>query len=225
MRKWTLLEQAAAPGGATMTLHQSGNDYAIRVNGRELMSSLHHQSEDALAYAASDHLKSTRAPKVLIGGLGLGYTLKAALATLPEDATVVVAELLPEVLRWNSNPAYALAADALKDRRTKVEMGDVADVIKRQSAQFHAILLDADNETTAMNTAGNAELYQLSGLAAVHGALKPGGIVVYWSAGDDPRFKKLMGKSGFQVSTQRIRPTGGSGGSSGGQHFLFLGKR
>jgi spermidine synthase len=224
MKKWTLLEQAATPDGSALTLHEHDGDYAIRVNGRELMSTRHHASEERLAEVACAHLKaaSTRtAPRVLIGGLGLGFTLRAALAQLPPNAEVIVAELMPPVVDWNRNPAYGLAAAALADRRTQLEMVDVAVLIARNSGGFDAIMLDADNNTTSMNTAGNRRLYERDGLAVVKAALRPGGCVVYWSADSDPLFAKLLAKSGFVVEVEKTR----AHATSGGLHTLLIGRR
>jgi spermidine synthase len=221
MKKWVQLEEVAGPNGTKLTLHTHDNDYAIRVNGRELMSSRHHYSEEQLAVVACAPLTQKKGVSVLIGGLGLGFTLRAALATLGPDARVVVAELMPEIITWNQNHAYNLAAAEIADPRTTIEIGDVADIIGRSRNEFDAIMLDADNETTAMNTAGNSSLYEVDGLARVHAALRPKAHVVYWSAGADPRFAKKMGKNGFDVEVQRARvsPT------SHGTHVLLIGRK
>lgn len=215
------LERVTTPDGSTMALVEHDGHHAIRVNGRELMSSRHSFSEQQLGTVACRGLGRTPKACVLIGGLGLGFTLRAALAELGRDAQVVVAELLPEVVTWNQNPAYGLAAAELADRRTKVIVGDVADVLKRAPLPFDAIMLDADNQTTAMNTAGNTSLYDKSGLTRVWSKLKPGGTVVYWSAGEEPLLAKRLSKSGFEVIVERVRrhPT------SGGYHYLIVGRR
>ena len=199
MKTWTVLEQVTTPDGSELALVTDECDYVIRVNGRELMSTRHFFSEEQLAVVACAELKKKKGVRVIIGGLGLGFTLRAALASLGADAEVVVAELLPEIVSWNQNPSYKLASAALADPRTHVVIGDVAPLIARSRNTFDAIMLDADNETTAMNTAGNSSLYQAHGLARVHAALLPGGRVVYWSAGEDPLFAKRLGKSGFDV--------------------------
>jgi spermidine synthase len=158
---------------------------------------------------------------VLVGGLGLGFTLRAALANLGRDARVLVAELVPEVVAWNRNPAYPLAAAALADPRTQVLIGDVADILGRSPHGFDAIMLDADNQTTSMNTAGNTSLYHPQGLAKVWSKLEPGGTVVYWSAGEEPLLAKRLAQAGFVVEVQKVRkhPT------AGGQHTLLVGHR
>lgn len=221
MKKWDLLEQVQVPGGQTMTLHGCEGQFAIRVNGRELMSTRHHHSEEQLAVVACAHVREKKGARVLIGGLGLGFTLRAALSSLSKDARVVVAELIPAVVDWNRNPAYKLASDALADPRTQIQIGDVGNLIAKSYGGYDAIMLDADNETTEMNTSGNANLYELDGLTRIYAALRPGGCVVYWSAGAEPRFAKQMGKSGFVVETQRAR----AHATSGGNHYLLIGRR
>ena len=221
MKRATVLEQVTTPDGSTMTLVERDGAYMIRVNGRELMSTRHSFSEEQLGVVACQSRAKLAGACVLIGGLGLGFTLRAALATLGPDARVVVAELVPEVLAWNRNPLYRLAAAALADPRTQVVIGDVAAVIGQGQDRFDAIMLDADNQTTSMNTAGNSSLYQPAGLAKVWRSLKPGGTVVYWSAGEEPLFAKRLASSGFDVEVQRVRkhPT------AGGQHVLLVGHR
>lgn len=221
VKKWTVLEQVRTPDGSMLALATHDGDYVIRVNGRELMSTRHRFSEEQLGVVGCQPLARKSNARVLIGGLGLGFTLRAALSSLASDAEVVVAELLNEVVLWNRNSAYPLAYTALSDRRTRVVIGDVAHVIDRSVACFDAILLDADNQTTTMNTASNARLYRAAGLSAVHRALTPGGAAVYWSAGEDPLFVKRFTGAGFDVETQRVRrhPTAKA------CHFLIVGRR
>jgi spermidine synthase len=221
MKRATVLEQLKTADGSTMALIERDGEYAIRVNGRELMSTRHSFSEEQLAVVACRGLLRLQDACVLIGGLGLGFTLRAALANLGRAARVIVAELVPEVVEWNRNPAYPLAAAELADPRTRVVIGDVADIIARSQDRFDAIMLDADNQTTNMNTAGNSSLYQPAGLAKVFARLKPAGTVVYWSAGEEPLFAKRLASSGFDVEVQRVRkhPT------AGGHHVLIVGHR
>jgi spermidine synthase len=221
MKPTTELERTQTPDGSTMVLVERDGEHAIRVNGRELMSTRHYHSEEQLGVVACQPLASQKNPQVLIGGLGLGFTLRGALANLGPGAHVVVAELLAEVVAWNRNPAYPLAAAELADPRTEVVLGDVAHVIARSPNRFDAIMLDADNETTSMNTAGNSSLYRAEGVAKVRAALKRGSAVVYWSAGEEPQFAKRLGAAGFDVEVQRVRkhPT------AGGYHFLIIGQR
>lgn len=221
MKKWTTLEDITTPDGSRMTLVSHDKDYVIRVNDRELMSTRHYASEEKLAQYACIPVAERANPRVLIGGLGLGFTLRAALKFLPAKAQVVVAELLPEVVAWNKNPAYPLAAASLADPRTTVEIGDVAKLIARSDAGFDAIMLDVDNGTTAMCTEGNRSLYLRNGLTNVRKALRPKGIVVYWSAQEDPLFAKQLDKAGFKVEIQQARAhtTGGS------IHTLLIGRK
>jgi spermidine synthase len=221
MKQTTLLEQVKTPDGSTMALAERDGEYVIRVNGRELMSTRHSFSEEQLGVVACRARAKLKNVCVLIGGLGLGFTLRAALANLARDARVLVAELVPEVVDWNRNPAYPLAADALADRRTQVLIGDVADVLVRSQDSFDAIMLDADNQTTSMNTAGNTSLYQPAGITKVWQKLKPNGTVVYWSAGEDPLLAKRLTSARFDVEVQRVRkhPT------AGGHHILIVGHR
>lgn len=213
MKKRETVATCPAPNGATMSLVKHDRDWSIYVDGRELMSTRRHVSEERLAEVACAPLASKPNVSVLIGGLGLGFTLRAALANLGRDARVTVAELMPPVIEWNKNREFGLAADAVEDPRTRIVVTDVYDLIRKSSGVFDVILLDADNNTTAMNTAGNRRLYQRDGLAQVYGALKKGGTVVYWSADSDPLFAKEMGRAGFKVETERV------------QHTLLIGKR
>lgn len=221
MKPATVLEQLKTPDGSTMALVEHDGARIIRVNGRELMSTRHSFSEEQLGVVACQPLARQKDACVLIGGLGLGFTLRAALATLGPNARVVVAELIAEVVAWNRNPAYSLAAAELSDPRTRVVIGDVADVLVSSPTRFDAIMLDADNETTAMNTAGNSSLYHPTGLAKVRRKLEPGGTVVYWSAGEDPQLERRLAAAGFDVEVRRVRkhPT------AGGFHVLLIGRR
>lgn len=220
MKKTELLEQVTTASGSVLSLHEHDGNYMIRVDGRELMSTRHYHSEEQLGQVACAPLRERPKVKVLIGGLGLGFTLRAALRSLGPDAEVVVAELMPEVVAWNKNPAYKLGGDALNDRRTRVQIADVYDVIMKSRGRFDAIMLDADNGTTAMMTEGNDRLYQQDGLVLVQAALRPGGRVVYWSAQAEPLFAKAMGRSGFKVEQMKVR----SHATSGGLHTLLIGK-
>ena len=222
MKRTKQLALAQTPDGSTLSLHEHDGTYSIRVNGRELMSTRHVHSEEKLAEVACTPYARTPGARVLIGGLGLGYTLRTALRCLAQDAEVLVAEIMQEIVDWNRNSDFPLAHDALADARTRLVMSDVYDVIAQAPRQgrFHAIMLDADNGTTAMSTEGNERLYDETGLAMVYGALCPGGLVVYWSAQQEPRFAKKMAKSGFAVEIQRIR----AHATSGGMHTLLIGR-
>lgn len=222
MKRATVLESTKTPDGSTMELVERDGHHLLRVNGRELMSTRHSYSEEQLGVVACQRLAQLAGARVLIGGLGLGFTLRATLETLGEDAEVVVAELLPQVVEWNRNVAYPLASASLADARTKVVIGDVANIMAQSQVPFDAIMLDADNQTTTMNTPGNTSLYHHHGIGKVWNKLKPGGTVVYWSPGEDPTLAKQLASRGFVVEVQRVRrhPSG-----SGGHHFLLIGQR
>ncbi len=221
MKPWTLLDHALTPDGKTIALHRHDDEYAIRVDGVPLMSTRQHASEEHLARLACAHLHSANAPRVLIGGLGFGFTLRAALAALPLSATVVVAEILAAVIAWNRNPAFPLASDALADPRVAILHRDVAEVIRQSHAEFDAILLDVDNGPAALSTAANQQLYDYAGLTRARAALRPAGRAAFWSVATDPHFANLMLRAGFTVNIHhsRARP------NSGSTHTLFLGER
>ena len=221
MKKTILRDQAKTPDGKPMTLHEHDGVFMIRIDGVELMSTRQHHSEERLAELACAHLRTqSPAARVLIGGLGLGFTLRAALKNLPPDATVVVVELMPAVIRWNLQAEYGLGADALADPRVEVVTGDVADVLKKGRGQFDAIILDVDNGASGLTAAANSRLYSAAGLSSARSALKPRGCLAVWSADDDPAFVKRMEQGGFAVTVERSRthPTGGS------LNFLFIGR-
>jgi spermidine synthase len=157
--------------------------------------------------------------RVLIGGLGFGFTLKAALQVLPAGASVTIAEMLGAVIEWNRNPAYKLAADALADSRVTVVQQDVSETIRGGRSRFDAIILDVDNGPTALSTAGNGRLYDADGLRQARAALRGAGCVAFWSAAPDPAFERSMARAGFQVEVKRCR----SFGNTGRWHTLFLG--
>jgi len=221
MKKTILLDQATTPDGSRMTLHEHDGVYMIRVDGVELMSTRQHHSEEKLAELACGQLRERMSEaRVLIGGLGLGFTLRTALENLGPAATVVVVELMPAVIRWNQTPGYRLAADAMADPRVEVVVGDVVDVLKKSRGRFDAIILDVDNGASGLTAAANSRLYSATGLAMIRAALRPDGCLAVWSADADPAFVQRMGQGGFAVTVERARthPTGGSWNS------LFVGR-
>jgi spermidine synthase len=220
VKKWTTVDRALTPDGKTISLEEHDGSYAIRVDGVPLMSTRQHASEEKLAELACAHLKGVRDARVLIGGLGFGFTLKAALAAIAADASVVVAELLGPVIGWNRNPACGLAAECLADSRVTILQRDVGDVIRGARRGFDSIILDVDNGPAALSTGGNDRLYDLAGLRHTRAALRPGGSLAVWSVAPDPAFQRRMTQAGFRVETERCR----SHGSSGRSHTLFLGK-
>jgi len=211
--------RAATPDGRTLTLHEHDGAFLIRVDGVELMSTRQHHSEERLAQVACAHAAEVPAARVLVGGLGMGFTLRAALAALRPDAVVTVAELVPAVIEWNREPAFRLGFDALADRRVEVVAGDVAEVLARRPG-WHAVILDVDNGADGLTTAGNDRLYSAAGLAAAKAALAPGGRLAVWSATDDPGFVRRMERAGFTVTAERV-PTHRGGGS---RASLFVGR-
>jgi spermidine synthase len=218
LKKWTTIDTTLAPDGKTVSLVEHDGSYSIRADGVEVMSTRQHGSEERLAELACAHLRVRRRARVLIGGLGFGFSLKATLTAVARDATVVVAEILPAVITWNRNPLFHLAADAMADPRVVVVQQDVREAIREARSSFDSIILDVDNGPTALSTAGNGRLYDFAGLEEVRAALRPGGCVAVWSAAPDPAFERRMIRARFQVDVQRCR----SRLTSGGWHTLFL---
>ncbi len=187
-------------------------------NGKSLMSSRMHGSEQALAAFALRRLQVPDA-RVLVGGLGMGFTLRATLDLLAGDATVVVAELVPAVVEWNRGALGTLAGHPLRDARVQVEIGDVADTLHASPGGFDAVLLDVDNGPDAFTATTNARLYSDQGLAAARAALKPGGVLAVWSAWEDRRFEQRLRYAGFVVDIERVRGRLKKGGP---KHTIFL---
>ena len=220
MKKWTLLDKTLTPDGKTISLHEHDGSYTIRVDGAQLMSTRQHASEERLAESACAHLRNQPGARVLIGGLGFGFTLKACLGVVAPDATVVVAEILSAVIAWNRNPAFPLAADAMADRRVTVSHGDVRQVISEERHGFDSVILDVDNGPDALSTGGNADLYKDAGLQSTLLALRPAGCAAFWSAAPDRAFERRMTRAGFAVEVVACR----SRPDSGGWHTLYLGR-
>lgn len=219
MKPWELLGQTRAPDGAELALTLRSGEYVILANGKSLMSSRMHGSEEALATFAVARIRGRQEPRVLIGGLGMGFTLRATLDLLPADGSVVVAELLPAVVAWNRGPLGPLAGHPLNDRRVRVENGDVAATLRSSVAVFDAILLDVDNGPAAFATSGNAGLYNDAGLAAARTALRKGGVLAVWSARDDRKFEQRLRYAGFRVEVERVRGRLKKGGP---RHTIFI---
>ena len=221
MKPWKVIDRAPAPGGGELVLHQRGEgEFAIRANGRELMSSRQHGSEEKMAELACAGLGAKRA-QVLVGGLGLGYTVRAALDRLGPTSEVVVAELVPAVVAWNQGVLAPLAGRPLDDARVKVRTQDVADILRHAEGHYDAVLLDVDNGPEALTQESNRWLYGERGLGALRLALKPRGLVVVWSAASDVAFLKRLGRAGFDTQVVET-PARGKGG--GPLHTLFLGR-
>jgi spermidine synthase len=203
-----LLGTAPIPGtGTEMRLYQSGDLFSIKLPGRgDLMNSRMHGSEKALADLACARLGGTSKPRLLIGGLGMGFTLAAALKAVGPGAEIVVAELVPEVVTWNRTLIGAPAGHPLADPRSSVYVGDVADVIRREAAGFDAILMDVDNGPEALVRRENDWLYGPAGLRAARAALRVGGVLAVWSATPDRGFSKRLRQAGFDVQEHVVRP-------------------
>ncbi|MEM6930819.1 MAG: hypothetical protein AAF602_28045, partial [Myxococcota bacterium] len=214
MREWELLDHETVPeDDATVYLMERGGQYAIHVDGRELMATGLHGSEDALADLAFDRLAVTGPVRVLVGGLGLGFTLAAVLRRLDDAGRVTVAELLPSVVRWNREyPRLArFAGRPLNDPRAGVHIGDVADLVEVPPMPWSAILLDIDNGPRSLTRPANGWLYTPAGARAAFEALTPGGVLAIWSAHPDNALTALLAETGFAVAmvpyTEEGRPT------------------
>jgi spermidine synthase len=206
----TLVASARIPGGEEMRLYRRGADHMILVDRDELMSTRMSGSEQALAEWTAERLDDRPGQHWLIGGYGMGFTLRTALAMLPPDARVTVAELVPEIIDWARGPMNALTGGCLDDPRVTVRVADVADAIRGGS--FDAILLDVDNGPDALVRAQNQWLYEPGGLALTRRALKPGGLLAIWSARPDARFTRTLAAAGFAVEEQVVRArTNGKG--------------
>ena len=185
VKPWELLGQTRTPEGEEMTLTRHGSEYVILAGGQALMSSRMHGSEESLAMFACARARTLETPCCLVGGLGMGFTLRAALDLLPPDATVVVSELVPALVDWNRGPLGALARHPLRDKRVVLEVGDVGAMLWERPGRFDAILLDVDNGPSAFTASSNAELYGDRGLAVARAALKPDGVLGVWSSRED----------------------------------------
>ena len=205
MKPYERLAEARTPSGTVLALYRHDGAFLIRADGVELMSTRRHHCEDRLAELVCDRLHATPGARVLVGGLGLGFTLRAALAALPEDAEVVVAELVAEVIAWNANPAWGVSTEAMRDPRTTIVNDDVVRVLRANAGGFDAIMLDTDNGPDGMLMRENARLYVARGIAATVAALRPGGRIAYWSVGDDPAFERALRRAGLRVETERVR--------------------
>ena len=197
-----------------------GHEFSIKLGVAELMTSRLFASEEALATLAAERLKGRTKPRVLIGGLGMGFTLRAALRAFGPNAEIVVAELVPAVVRWARGPMAELFGGSLDDRRVELVEADVAALIGRAKPLYDAILLDVDNGPEGMTQSANDHLYSMRGLAAARAALSPGGVLAVWSQGPDRAFAKRFEKAGFSVEDRKVRARGVHGGS---QHVIWLG--
>lgn len=218
MKPLERLGEAKTPDGTMLQLYRHDGAYLIRADGVELMSTRRHLSEDKLAEVACAPLKTRRGVRVLIGGLGLGFTLREALRHLGPDAEVVVAELVTEVIAWNANPDYALSAEAMADPRVRIVHDDVSNVLRKNAGGFDAIMLDTDNGPEGMIMKENSRLYAVRGIANTMAALRSGGTITYWSVGDDPDFERSLKNAGLEVKVMKVR----AHATSGPFHTLYI---
>jgi len=220
MRHWTLLGEAPIPGtDQSLTLFQGKDDFFIKISGGgELMSTRKHGSEDALGSLPCKRLRNPEAARVLIGGLGMGFTLSAVLKIVGPRAEVTVAELIPEVVDWNRGPLGERSGCPLDDPRTRVHLGDVVKLLRRKNACFDVIALDVDNGPEGLTRSTNDWLYSEPGIIAAQDALGPGGILAYWSAGKDQAFHDRLRRCGFMVEEIMVY----AHGNKGARHTIWL---
>jgi spermidine synthase len=216
------LGTAQVPGGPDLQLYSRGDDFMIVLERNELMSTRMNGSEIALAEMSIERLGNKDGLHLLIGGYGMGFTLRAALAMLGADAKVAVAELVPEIIAWARGPMAAVADGCLDDPRVHLRMGDVGEAIAAANGEYDAILLDVDNGPDGLTREGNDGLYSPAGLQASKRALRPGGILAVWSAAEDKKFAKRMEKAGFAVEEVAVRArTNGKGP----RHIIWFGRK
>jgi spermidine synthase len=223
MIPWVHLATAAVPDdGGELRLKQRGAEFSIMSGTIELMNSRLSGSEEALARLAAERLAGRKAPRVLIGGLGMGFTLRAALAAFAPDARIVVAELVPEVADWARGPMAELFAGSLDDKRVALEIADVASLIAAAASPWDAILLDVDNGPEGLTRRLNDRLYDRAGLAAARAALSPGGVLAVWSQGPDRGFTKRLRDAAFKVDETIVRA---NAGRKGARHVVWMAAR
>jgi spermidine synthase len=222
MIPWIELDRTTLPLGGELRLMRRGHEFSIKVGVAELMTSRLNASEAALATLAAEKLSCRTKPRVLIGGLGMGFTLRAAIGAFGAGAQIVVAELVPAVVRWARGPMADLFDSSLDKPGVEIVEADVAALIRAARPRYDAILLDVDNGPEGMTQAANDDLYSMRGLAVARAALSPGGVLAVWSEGPDRAFAKRFEKAGFSVEDKRVRAGGASGGP---RHVIWLGVR
>jgi spermidine synthase len=220
-----LLGTAQIPGGEELKLYAHGRDFIIALDRNELMNTRMRGSEEALATLTLERLKGKSDPHLLVGGYGMGFTLRAALAGMGPQGRVTVAELLPEIIDWARGPMAEVAAGCLDDPRVRLEMGDVADAMLLAPEPFDAILLDVDNGPDGLVRADNNRIYSKSGLHNARRALAPGGVLAVWSAFPDPKFRRRMEDVGFTVEEVEVRARyDAQGKGKGPRHVIWFGR-
>ncbi len=223
MIPWKQIGTARVPGAEVeLRLMQRGAEFSMKIGQNELMSSRLSGSEEALATLACRRIETVKAPHLLIGGLGMGFTLRAALAVLGPKARITVAELLPEVIAWARGPMAEIFGGSLTDPRASILCADVIAVISEKTSAFDAILLDVDNGPEGLIRKANDALYDLSGLTAIRRALRPGGVLAVWSSGPHPAFTRRLRQAGFEVNEVAVRATTKR---SGARHVIWFATR
>jgi spermidine synthase len=220
MIPWSHIDTARVPGAEVeLRLMRRGAEFSMMLGQNELMNSRLSGSEEALATLACRRLEGVKRPHLLIGGLGMGFTLRAALAVLGSEARITVAELVPAVIAWARGPMAGIFGDSMTDPRVSIREGDVADVIKAKASAFDAILLDVDNGPEGLIRQANDALYDIRGLTAIRKALRPGGVLAVWSSGPHPLFSKRLRDAGFEVNEVGVRATTKR---SGAHHVIWF---
>src|SRR3984893_2764938 len=223
MIPWLQIDTARVPGAAVeLRLMRRGSEFSMMLGQNELMNSRLSGSEEALATLACRRIEAVKRPHLLIGGLGMGFTLRAALAVLGSEARIMVAELVPAVIAWAQGPMAEIFGDSLTDPRSSIREADVVDVIQSHKSAFDAILLDVDNGPEGLIRKANDALYDPKGLKAIRGALRPGGVLAVWSSGPHPSFSKRLRDAGFDVNETAVRATAKR---SGAHHVIWFATR
>lgn len=223
MIPWSLLDTAQVPGGGDeLRLLRRGAEFSIKLGNNELMNSRLSATEQALATIACEKIRTHERPRILIGGLGMGFTLRATLVVLGQQAHIIVAELVPAVVAWARGPMAEVFGNSLADPRVHIREADVGDLIRSGRSAYDAILLDVDNGPEGLTRKANDRLYDLDGLAAAYMALRPGGVLAIWSSRPDPKFTHRLRKTGFDVVEYPVRAKGPQGGA---QHFIWIAMR
>ena len=219
MIPWSHLGSAEMPGGGKLRLMQRGAEFSIMLGSIELMNSRRSGSEETLATMSCNKIANRRKPHILIGGLGMGFTLRAVLAALGDDARVNVAELVPSVVAWARGPMAEIFGGCLEDARVRITEGDVGCVISSCRATYDAILLDVDNGPEGLTRKANDDIYGIDGLRAAHAALRPGGVLAVWASGPNKQFANRLNDTGFIVDEINVRANGKRGGA---RHVIWI---
>ncbi len=220
MIPWQQIDTARVPGASIeLRLMRRGAEFSMMLGQNELMNSRLSGSEEALATLACRRIEAVKRPHLLIGGLGMGFTLRAALAVLGPEAQITVAELVPAVITWARGPMADIFGDSLEDPRASIRSADVVEVIRSHPSAFDAILLDVDNGPEGLIRKANDALYDIKGLKAIRKSLRPGGVVAVWSSGPNALFSKRLGDAGFDVNEVAVRATAKR---SGVRHVIWF---